>query len=142
VISYELNQTIPFMQWHWGNHTAHTVGLTREQRGFLDEVRIALWSVAGVKMLRADLMERLSSRPDSSDESTLNALIRRGILVQDAEGWVSDQVLSHQYAEALRKGAISRANGSKGGRPTKQRRTVQPNVQGNAQSVSDDAQDF
>jgi hypothetical protein len=112
-MTYELNQTIPFMQWHWGNHAAHTVGLSREQRGLLDEVRIALWSVAGVRMLRADLMERLNL----SDEAALNALLRRGILVQDAEGWLSDQVLSHQYAEAVRKGAVSRANGSKGGRP-------------------------
>lgn len=123
-MTYELNQTIPFMQWHWGNHAAHTMGLTREQRGLLEEVRIALWAVNGVRMLRSDLMERINVQPGSADEGTLNALIRRGILVQDAEGWLSDQVLSHQYAEAVRKSAISKANGAKGGRPSTKQRTA------------------
>jgi hypothetical protein len=139
---YELNQTIPFMQWHWGNHAAHTQGLSREQRGLLDEVRSTLWGVVGVSMLRADLTERLNIEAGSRDEAALNVLVRRGLLLQDAEGWVCDQVLSHQYAEALRKGAISRANGSKGGRPaTKKPATSATAIPATAANDGDD-QDF
>lgn len=116
VTSYELNQRLPYMTHNWLTHASRTSRLTREQRGLLDEVRIELWQVVGVRMLREDLMERLNITPGTHDEQLLDTLIRRGNLTQDAEGWVFDQVLLHEWNEALRKAEVNRQNGAKGGR--------------------------
>jgi hypothetical protein len=67
-------------------------------------------------MLRADLLDRLNISESTRDADLLDVLIRRGNLTQDDESWVFDQVLMHEWNEALRKAEVNRQNGAKGGR--------------------------
>jgi hypothetical protein len=135
-----MNQRLPYMPHNWLSHASRTSRLTREQRGLMDEVRTELWQVVGVRMLRADLLDRLNIAEGAPDAEMLDVLIRRGNLTQDDAGWVFDQVLTHEWNEALRKADINRQNGAKGGRRKAAPSASAPKT--SARIEGDDPEDF
>ena len=135
-MKYAPNQRMPWCRYFWAAHTHRVMRLTLEQRGMLDAIRCELSSVLGVKMLRLDLMARLHIKPGSKGERLLDGLIAACLLDQDAEGWVSDEVLTSEWAWALDKSEKARISASK---PRKQpQRTPEDSLQ----VPAGDAQDF
>lgn len=112
------NAEMPWMQVNWAAHAGRTGRLTLEERGFYDLLRCELWSVAPPRMPAEDLLKRL--RLTSEDHrAQLAVLLELGLLTQDGEGWVQDDLQAHEFAKAVAKSVVNSANGKLGGRPRK-----------------------
>lgn len=113
-----INSRMPYMLFNWAQHDTRTARLTLEERGMFDVTRSALWQVEGCKMPLAVLKVRLRVAPQSHEEHLLDTLVALDLLtVQD--GLVYDDVQVREFEEAVKKAEINRANGRKGGRPSK-----------------------
>lgn len=114
-----LNSRMPYMPFNWASHSARVARLTLEERGLFDAVRCELWAVVGCRMPLARLLMLLRI-PDGSHEATVLArLVTFGLLREDADGNLFDEVQAHEFGAAVEKGRVNRENGKKGGRPPK-----------------------
>lgn len=123
-MKYEANRRVPFMRLFFLDHLHRTSRLTLEQRGFLDVVRGELWSVNGVRMLRADLFTRLQIKDGNKHHRLFSALIDLGLLDLDADEMVSDSVLTGEWDYALQRSDKNRANASKPRKKTSETQTT------------------
>lgn len=122
----ELNSLMPFMRFNWSEHASRVDNLTLAERGMFDWVRASLWKVVGCKMPRQLLEARLRIQPGTEEARHLQTLLDLGHLAQDSEGHIFDEVQVREFADAMRKAAVNRANGAKGGRPPQAARTTGP----------------
>lgn len=122
----ELNSQMPYMRFNWSAHASRVGNLTLSERGMFDLIRATLWQVVGCKMPRPVLEARLRIKPGSEEATHLQTLLDLGHLVQDADGCIFDEVQVREFAEAVRKAEVNRANGAKGGRRPANRTTQAP----------------
>jgi len=113
----EINSRMPFMRFNWATHSARCSRLTMEERGFFDAVRCELWSVVGCRLPLDLLRTRLRIAAKSRNAKALDTLLSLGLLRQDSEGHVFDEVQAHEFNAAMSQALINTANGRKGGRP-------------------------
>lgn len=112
-----LNSRMPYMPFNWAEHASRVCHLTLSERGMFDKVRTELWKVVGCKLSRHTLEARLRIKPDSEEAQYLQELLEMGLLIEDEDGCIFDEVQVREFAEAVRKAEVNRANGAKGGRP-------------------------
>ncbi|TBO31322.1 hypothetical protein EYS42_08740 [Aquabacterium lacunae] len=122
----ELNSQMPYMRFNWSEHASRVDNLTLSERGMFDWIRATLWKVVSCKMPRPVLEARLRIKPGSEEAAHLQTLLDLGHLAQDADGCIFDEVQAREFAEAVRKAQVNRANGAKGGRPPTARTTQAP----------------
>ncbi|WP_430422350.1 hypothetical protein [Methylibium petroleiphilum] len=115
----EFNNRMPYMPFNWFAHSARVCRLSLAERGLFDAVRTELWTVVDCKMPREVLLARLRINDTAPEFAMLTGLVSLGLLKQDEEGRIFDEVQAHEFAQAVRKGEMNRANGAKGGRPKK-----------------------
>ena len=114
-----LNSRLPYMPFNWGEHDTRTARLTYAERGMFDAARCILWRVEGCTMPLELLKRRLRLTPDHADTPLFEALLDLDLLRVAPDGTVYDEVQTREFAEAVRRGEISRQNGKRGGRPRK-----------------------
>jgi hypothetical protein len=124
----ELNSQMPYMRFNWSEHASRVDNLTLAERGMFDWIRATLWKVVGCKMPRQVLEARLRIKPGSEEATHLQTLLDLGHLAQDANGYIFDEVQVREFAEAVRKAEVNRANGAKGGRPSTAKTSRAPTV--------------
>jgi hypothetical protein len=90
-----------------------------EERGFFDAVRCELWSVIGCRLPLELLKARLRITSRSRDAKSLETLTTLGLLRQDDEGYIYDEVQAHEFAAAVAQAVTNTVNGKKGGRPAR-----------------------
>lgn len=112
-----LNSRMPYMPFNWAEHASRVCHLTLSERGMFDKVRTELWKVVECKLSRHTLEARLRIKPDSEEALHLQELLGMGLLIEDEDGCIFDEVQVREFTEAVRKAAVNRANGAKGGRP-------------------------
>lgn len=115
----QINTQMPFMWFNWSLHSLRVGGLTLTERGLFDAARTQLWSVVDCKMPRTTLLARLRIKEGSRDAKMLDQLVTFDLLAQDQDGLLYDPVQVEEFAAAVRKAEVNRANGSRGGRPRK-----------------------
>lgn len=114
---------MPYMRFNWSEHASRVDNLALAERGMFDWIRATLWKVVGCKIPRPVLEARLRIKPGSEEATHLQTLLDLGHLAQDADGCIFDEVQVREFAEAVRKAEVNRANGAKGGRPQTARTT-------------------
>lgn len=115
----EINTRMPYMRFNWATHSARCARLSLEERGVFDVVRCELWSVVGCRLPLDLLKTRLRITSASRQGKTLDALLSLGLLRQDSDGQIFDEVQDHEFGAAVAQAVTNAANGKKGGRPRK-----------------------